>query len=123
MVCIVAAMAEPATSHENAASSWSTDAGFVTISWDEALDATVTAIKTIQQKYGKDAFAMLSGVSLTNEKGTGLGLPIARSLIELHGGQLSITSVKGVGTEVNIEFPPASEVTLFEGRHIALAKA
>jgi assimilatory nitrate reductase catalytic subunit len=42
--------------------------GFVRISWDEALDATVREIKRIQQQYGKDAFAMLSGVSLTNEK-------------------------------------------------------
>src|SRR6185436_3929797 len=42
--------------------------GFVPISWDEALNTTVTQIRRIQQTYGKDAFAMLSGVSLTNEK-------------------------------------------------------
>lgn len=45
-----------------------TDSGFVNISWDEALATTVAEIKRIQQQYGKDAFAMLSGVSLTNEK-------------------------------------------------------
>ncbi len=45
-----------------------TDAGFKPISWDEALDTTVSEIKRIQQQFGKDAFAMLSGVSLTNEK-------------------------------------------------------
>jgi assimilatory nitrate reductase catalytic subunit len=45
-----------------------TDSGFVRISWDEALDTTVREIRRIQQQYGKDAFAMLSGVSLTNEK-------------------------------------------------------
>lgn len=42
--------------------------GFVPISWDEALDTTVSEIRRIQKAYGKDAFAMLSGVSLSNEK-------------------------------------------------------
>jgi assimilatory nitrate reductase catalytic subunit len=45
-----------------------TEAGFVPVSWDEALDTTVGEIKRIQKAYGKDSFAMLSGVSLTNEK-------------------------------------------------------
>ncbi|MDE2126858.1 MAG: molybdopterin oxidoreductase family protein [Armatimonadetes bacterium] len=45
-----------------------TDSGFVPISWDEALDTTVAAIKRIQQEFGKDSFAVLSGVSMTNEK-------------------------------------------------------
>jgi assimilatory nitrate reductase catalytic subunit len=45
-----------------------TDGGFVRIGWDEALDTTVSEIKRIQAKYGKDSYAMLSGVSLTNEK-------------------------------------------------------
>ncbi len=42
--------------------------GFVPISWDEAMDKTVSEIKRIQSQYGNHAFAMLSGVSLTNEK-------------------------------------------------------
>ncbi len=45
-----------------------TDRGFIRISWEEALDTTVREIRRIQEQYGKDAFAMLSGVSLTNEK-------------------------------------------------------
>lgn len=43
-------------------------AGFRRVTWDEALDRVVTEIRRIQQAYGDDAFAMLSGVSLTNEK-------------------------------------------------------
>jgi len=42
--------------------------GFVPISWEEALNTTVREIKKVQEKYGKNAVAMLSGVSLTNEK-------------------------------------------------------
>lgn len=45
-----------------------TDAGFARISWDQALNQVVGEIRRIQRCYGKDAFAMLSGVSLSNEK-------------------------------------------------------
>jgi assimilatory nitrate reductase catalytic subunit len=42
--------------------------GFRSATWDEALDLTARRIREIQQKYGKDRFAVLSGASLTNEK-------------------------------------------------------
>ncbi len=42
--------------------------GFRDISWDAALDRVVSEIQRIQATHGDDAFAMLSGVSLTNEK-------------------------------------------------------
>ncbi|MCC7228830.1 MAG: molybdopterin-dependent oxidoreductase, partial [Fimbriimonadaceae bacterium] len=42
--------------------------GFVPISWEEAYGTTIREIQRIQEKYGKDAVAVLSGVSLTNEK-------------------------------------------------------
>ena len=38
-------------------------------------------------------------------EGTGLGLPFARRLIELHGGELSIASSLGQGTVVTIKLP------------------
>lgn len=38
-------------------------------------------------------------------EGTGLGLTIARALIDLHGGELSIASEKGHGTTVTIALP------------------
>ncbi len=37
--------------------------------------------------------------------GTGLGLPLAKSLVELHGGRLTLASAPGRGTEVRIVFP------------------
>ncbi len=38
-------------------------------------------------------------------EGTGLGLPIARALVQLHGGELKIRSEKGAGTTVEVTFP------------------
>jgi signal transduction histidine kinase len=44
---------------------------------------------------------------LTKEnEGTGLGLPIARALIELHGGNLTLSSDLGIGTTVALRLPP-----------------
>ena len=37
--------------------------------------------------------------------GIGLGLPIARALIKMHGGELSLTSEVDVGTTVEIRLP------------------
>jgi hypothetical protein len=37
--------------------------------------------------------------------GWGLGLSIAAALVEIHGGKLTVASVEGEGTEVNIRFP------------------
>ncbi|MCX6968021.1 MAG: molybdopterin-dependent oxidoreductase, partial [Verrucomicrobia bacterium] len=42
--------------------------GFRKLGWDPAMERIVSEIHRIQGSYGRDAFAMLSGVSLTNEK-------------------------------------------------------
>ncbi|MEZ5293321.1 MAG: PAS domain S-box protein [Vicinamibacterales bacterium] len=41
----------------------------------------------------------------TKTRGTGLGLPIARRVVEEHGGALSVDSGPGAGTRVTIELP------------------
>jgi len=41
----------------------------------------------------------------TKEGGTGLGVAVARGLIEQHGGQLDFRSVVGQGTTVDIHLP------------------
>ena len=49
----------------------------------------------------------------TKPEGTGLGMALARSVIQRHGGQLSITSEVGQGTRVIIRLPidPASRAS------------
>ena len=42
--------------------------GFAPISWKAALDQTASEIRRIQEAHGRDAFALLTGASLTNEK-------------------------------------------------------
>ena len=40
-------------------------------------------------------------------EGTGLGLPLSKALVELHGGKLDIQSEPGVGTTVSVVLPAA----------------
>lgn len=51
-------------------------------------------------------FSQVSNVMSNKHKGTGLGLPLAKAMLELHGGTLSIASVPYEGTSVSLCFPP-----------------
>jgi len=44
-------------------------------------------------------------------EGTGLGLPLSKALVELHGGQLTIESQLGAGTTVTVTFPTTRVVS------------
>jgi PAS domain S-box-containing protein len=52
-------------------------------------------------------FGQVESVFSRAHHGTGLGLPLARSLIELHGGALSLASEPGIGTVVTLWLPAA----------------
>ena len=47
-------------------------------------------------------------------EGAGLGLPLSKSFVELHGGALELTSEVGVGTTVKVRFPPERLLPLAE---------
>lgn len=50
-------------------------------------------------------FTQIDGSLSRTHEGTGLGLPLAKHLTELHGGTLSIESVVGEGTSVYVDLP------------------
>jgi two-component system cell cycle sensor histidine kinase PleC len=52
------------------------------------------------------SFGQGSNAIKSAEQGTGLGLPIANSLIDLHGGTFTLKSKLREGTEVIVTFPP-----------------
>jgi len=57
-------------------------------------------------------FARLGDSHVQNKEGTGLGLMIVETLVQLHGGQLDIDSNLGEGTVVTITFPPERTISL-----------
>ncbi len=50
-------------------------------------------------------FGQVRSNATTAQQGTGLGLPITKSLAELNGGRFEIVSAPGKGTRVSIHFP------------------
>jgi len=59
-----------------------------------------------------EPFGQASGDTAREGQGTGLGLPLVKSLIELHGGRITIDTKEGKGTRVALAFPPAPAPTL-----------
>lgn len=47
-------------------------------------------------------------------QGAGIGLPFAKTIIELHGGRLTVESTHGAGTTVTIELPLAVDEELHD---------
>ena len=51
------------------------------------------------------AFGQIEGSLTRKYDGAGLGLPLSKQLMEIHGGTLTVVSKKGVGTTVTAIFP------------------
>ena len=67
---------------------------------DSGIGMTPDQIKIALQPFGQVATD-----SPYAQVGTGLGLPIVASLVELHGGQLDIQSTPNVGTTISLTLP------------------
>jgi two-component system cell cycle sensor histidine kinase PleC len=52
-------------------------------------------------------FMQTEGTVARKHEGTGLGLSLVKSMIELHGGEVELSSELGVGTTVVLRFPAA----------------
>ena len=75
--------------------------GALTISViDTGIGMTAEEIRIAMSPFGQ-VKSKLSGIHAS----TGLGLPLARAMMEMHGGSLKLRSVPGKGTTVALHFP------------------
>jgi two-component system cell cycle sensor histidine kinase PleC len=61
-------------------------------------------------------FAQVDASHSRWREGAGLGLPIAKALVALHGGKLKVQSAKSLGTEVTVYLPSRHQVSVMRGR-------
>src|SRR5690606_22867791 len=59
-----------------------------------------------------DSFSQVDSALSRKFQGTGLGLPLTKKLVELHGGTLAIESKVNVGTTVTAIFPKERVLSL-----------
>jgi signal transduction histidine kinase len=73
---------------------------------DTGIGMSAAEVAMAMRPYGQIGSALVKNV-----EGTGLGLPLVKSLIELHRGTLDIDSVKGQGTRMTVHFPWQPELS------------
>jgi signal transduction histidine kinase len=67
---------------------------------DTGIGIAKESLETVLQPFGQVDSALSR-----RHAGTGLGLPLTKSLVELHGGRLDLDSELGKGTTVVVRFP------------------
>jgi two-component system cell cycle sensor histidine kinase PleC len=73
-------------------------------------------IPLIMSSFGRGSMALQNA-----DEGTGLGLPIVKGLVELHGGAFTLRSKLCEGTEVVVVFPPERVMNALPQMHPAPA--
>jgi two-component system cell cycle sensor histidine kinase PleC len=68
-------------------------------------------------------FGQVDGSRTRWREGTGLGLPIAHSLTQMHEGEIKIRSKPGAGTEVTVLLPSSARMSLAEARETLMAQS
>jgi len=63
-----------------------------------------------------EQFGQVDSTLSRKYEGTGLGLPLAKKLMELHGGTLKLESTPDVGTTVTVTLPPSRIVCAEQAR-------
>ena len=87
------------------------DRGITVIIRDNGIGMSSEELKIAQTPFGQ-----VDGGRNRMHEGTGLGLPIATALTELHGGVLRIKSEKGAGTEAAVSLPPPHQISITRAR-------
>jgi two-component system cell cycle sensor histidine kinase PleC len=81
---------------------WTSSGGQYLMISDTGPGIPAEEIPTVLSSFGRGSLAIK-----TAEQGTGLGLPIVKGLIDLHGGKFALRSKLRAGTEVVVTFPAA----------------
>lgn len=86
--------------------------GYIFVSIYEKNDKIVISVKDTGigipediQKHVFDRFFQMEGDIQKNKQGSGIGLSLVKSLVEMHGGSISLISKEGIGSEFLIELP------------------
>jgi len=70
-----------------------------------AIEDTGIGMKSEDIAIALEPFRQIDGALSRRFEGTGLGLPLAKALVELHGGHLDIQSAPAAGTRVRVRLP------------------
>ena len=87
---------------------------FLTDSHDLVITVTDTGIGMDPEGIEKalDKFGQVDSSLSRAHEGTGLGLPLTKGLVELHGGTLQLESIPNQGTKVTLVFPANRVIAL-----------
>jgi signal transduction histidine kinase len=77
------------------------DGGFVIAIEDTGIGIAAEDIDKALNRFGQ-----IDSRLQRKHEGTGLGLPLTKSITELHGGRLRLDSASGAGTKVTVWLPP-----------------
>ena len=92
------------------------DGGYIEFSFDEGEDVTSVSIRNSGEGLAEDELPLVFDRFYKTDKsrgiyaqGLGLGLNIARSIVEIHGGKIMVKSLKGEYTEFTFTIPKAAK--------------
>ncbi len=89
------------------------DSGFVFQIIDTGIGIAAEDVPKALSRFGQ-----VDGDLNRRYEGTGLGLPLTKALVELHGGRFELQSQIGVGTTATVRFPATR---IIRSRHGAYA--
>ena len=64
-----------------------------------------TARNTVTHTIPLQPFRQIESTLARRHEGTGLGLPLTKAIVEMHGGRLDLQSTPGKGTTATVTFP------------------
>ena len=102
--------------------------GRVTVSTDERVDAVAIAVadtgvgipESMQERIF-ERFAQADDAATRAQEGAGIGLALTRTLVDLHGGTLTVESTEGTGATFTATFP-RGRAHLADDQVVALPK-